>query len=94
VPIVTAAQDEKHIELPVQLDLPWNYLQKYYGFKSPAGNVRSHFVCNTDKKKKLLYATCANRAEWIKDSEENFTYLFRDIEDKVSFRPILCQPEY
>ncbi|GES61221.1 indoleamine 23-dioxygenase protein [Aspergillus terreus] len=46
IPVVRAAQVDKLISFPAELDIPWKHLQKRYGVTSAGGNVTSNYFCN------------------------------------------------
>jgi hypothetical protein len=83
VPIVKVAQQEKVINFPSELDLPWKFLRWRYGSQSPGGNTMSNFYCNFDSDGNLVYAVNRSMPEPIPSAEHNLIYSFTEPERKV-----------
>ncbi|GFF48104.1 hypothetical protein IFM51744_06740 [Aspergillus udagawae] len=68
------------ISFPVELDIPWNHLQKRYGVISAGGNVTSNYFCNFTTDGTLVYAINHGMSDLIKTAEYNFGHIFPAME--------------
>ncbi len=82
-PIVKAAQMEKEIEFPVELELPWAYLQRMFGITSGGGNIMSIVLNNFDNNGQLAYSFTAGMPKIITNCDYTFCRLFFEIESMV-----------
>ncbi|GME36131.1 hypothetical protein K441DRAFT_612850 [Neofusicoccum parvum] len=80
IPVVKIAQEEKFVDLPVELDVPWKFLCRHFGVSSPGGNVTSNFLCNFDAEGKLIYEINHGMSKTITVSEYHFGHVFVAIE--------------
>ncbi|KAJ5111074.1 hypothetical protein N7532_001609 [Penicillium argentinense] len=80
VPIVKVAQEEKIIDFPQELDIPWAFLQRRYGVNSQGGNLMSNFHCNFDSNGELVYKLNNGMAEPVPSAEYNLVYSFTGTE--------------
>lgn len=87
IPIVEVAQQEKIIDFPPELDLPWDFIRQKYGITSLGGNVTSNFFCNLDRdRNKIEYAINGSMPEPIPSAEYYLIYAFTEPERKVCSR--------
>ncbi|KAJ5101980.1 hypothetical protein NUU61_004202 [Penicillium alfredii] len=80
VPIVKVAQEEKIIDFPPELNIPWDFLRRKYGVKSPGGNITSNFHCNFDANEQLVYQVNSGMPEPVPSAEYHFAQSFRKTE--------------
>lgn len=85
VPIVSIAQEEKIIEFPPELDIPWAFLQCRYGIGSQGGNLMSNFHCNFDSDGEIVYKLSSGMAEPVPSAEYNLIYSFTETEKQVLY---------
>lgn len=83
VPIVKVAQEEKFVDLPSELDVPWTFLRRRYGIESLGGGLMSNFFCNFDTNKRLVYQVNAGMPEPIPSAEYAFATSFNGLEREV-----------
>ncbi|KAG8209225.1 15-hydroxyprostaglandin dehydrogenase (NAD(+)) protein [Trichophyton interdigitale] len=86
IPVVKFAQRERILELPPELDLPWDYLQRNFGITAASGNNTANILLNINKRGERVYKINASMPKLIRSSEETFFRIFLDIE--VSAFPI------
>jgi hypothetical protein len=84
IPVVKAAQLDKLISFPPELDIPWSHLQKRYGVTSAGGNVTSNYFCNFTADGTLVYEINHGMSDLIKTAEYNFAHIFPAMERLVS----------
>ncbi|CAG8977803.1 hypothetical protein HYALB_00010888 [Hymenoscyphus albidus] len=75
IPIVKLAQEEQVVNMPAQLDVPWEYLKRRFGVTSPGGNITSNYLCNFNNKAQLVYQ--------INPSIYNFAHLLPAMEEQA-----------
>ncbi|KAL3480459.1 hypothetical protein BJX99DRAFT_220272 [Aspergillus californicus] len=80
IPVVRAAQEQKLIDFPVELDLPWEYIRRRYGFTSQGGNVMTNYFCNFDEQDRIVYQVNGRLTERIQTAEYNFAHIFIAVE--------------
>ncbi|PKX90051.1 uncharacterized protein P174DRAFT_445075 [Aspergillus novofumigatus IBT 16806] len=80
IPVVKAAQLDKLISFPTELDIPWNHLQKRYDVVSAGGNVTSNYFCNFTTDGSLVYPINHGMSDLIKTAEYNFGHIFPTME--------------
>lgn len=83
IPIVKIAQQEKIIDFPSELDIPWAYLRQRYGLKSQGGSAMSNFYCNFDNLGRQVYHINSGMPEEISSAEYNFVHSFIESEKQV-----------
>lgn len=88
VPVVKVAQSENVIDLPLELVQPWEYLQRYFGCTSQSGNVVSSLILNFDDRGQHIFKSNYGLSKKIMSAEEEFSRIFRDIEESVSQAPL------
>lgn len=86
--MVKVAQEEKLIDFPPELDLPWNFIRRRYNIKSQGGNVTSNYLCNFGKEGQLVYEINSGMAENIRSAEYNFAHIFVAMEQMVCFKVV------
>ena len=86
IPVVKVAQEEKFIDLPPELELPWFFLRRRYGITSQGGNVTSNFLYNFNKEGQIVYEINCGMPEIIKSAEYNFAHIFALMEKLVCAR--------
>lgn len=86
-----AAQEEKLIDFPPELDLPWHFIQRRYNIKSQGGNVTSNYLCNFGTEGQIVYEINSGMPDDIRSAEYNFAHIFVAMEKLVCFRIIAYQ---
>jgi hypothetical protein len=84
IPIVKAAQEEKIIDIPVELEIPWRYLCRHFGLYSQGGNVTSNYFCNFNDRDQIVYQINEDMSEVTRTAEYHFGHVFPAIEKAVS----------
>ncbi|KAI0537875.1 hypothetical protein GGR58DRAFT_513508 [Xylaria digitata] len=79
-PIVKAAQDERQLHLPLELDMPWSYLQRRFDITSPCGNVMTNAICNFDAHGQIVYPINEGMSDVVRSTELSWCRLFYDME--------------
>ncbi|KAJ4393035.1 hypothetical protein N0V93_002241 [Gnomoniopsis smithogilvyi] len=79
LPVVSVAQLEQELELPVELDEPWEFLQRRFGCASKSGNVTSNVVHNFDVNGRYVYKVNEGFPDVV-PSEEAFMRIMREVE--------------
>lgn len=82
-PVVRVAQMETQLDLPVELDIPWSYLQRTFGITSPSGNIMSNVICNLDKNGQLAYSISEGMPAVVQRTEFEWCRLFHECEYMV-----------
>ncbi|KAF2098094.1 hypothetical protein NA57DRAFT_66542 [Rhizodiscina lignyota] len=80
IPVVKVAQDEKFIDMPLELNVPWAFLQRIYGVTSHGGNVTSNYFYNFDKDDNLVYEINHGMPKMIQTAEHHFARIFPVLE--------------
>ncbi|KAI0412803.1 hypothetical protein F5X98DRAFT_391481 [Xylaria grammica] len=80
MPVVKVAQLEEAVDLPAELELPWPYLQRYFGFKADSGNHTSNVLSNFDEDGVRAFTFNSTLPVDIQSTEEGFFRLLHDIE--------------
>ncbi|RMZ72078.1 Indoleamine 23-dioxygenase [Pyrenophora seminiperda CCB06] len=80
IPVVKVAQLEKVVELPVELTMPWESMQRHFGCPSDGGNVTCNLLLNFDKTGSYIYKINTGMAPRILAAEEAFSRIFYDLE--------------
>ncbi|KAF5135149.1 hypothetical protein E5D57_005793 [Metarhizium anisopliae] len=80
IPIVKVAQDEKIVDFPAELDIPWGYLQKHFGLAADSGNNTSNVLLNYDENGQRAYKINHEISDLVTSTEEAFFRLFLDVE--------------
>lgn len=82
IPVVSAAQLEKNVNIPAELEEPWAYLQRHFGCPSDSGNNMSNLVLNfdTDAGGEHVLKINTGMPEMITSAEEQFSRIFYEME--------------
>ena len=84
IPAVKVAQQEKTLDLPPELAVPWSYLQRTFGVEGESGNITSNFLCNydctTSSSTLPVYKINEGMPDEIQQAEHTFARIFYDIE--------------
>jgi len=83
IPIVKVAQEERFIDLPLELQLPWSFFCRRYGVTSQGGTVTSLIFYNFDKENHIVYEINCCMPEIIKSAEYHFAHMLTDMEKLV-----------
>ena len=83
IPLVKVAQEEKIIDFPAQINIPWAYLQRKFGFESDSGNNTSNVLHNFNIKGERAYKINQDISETITSTEDAFFRIFYDVEVMV-----------
>ncbi|KAJ5663479.1 hypothetical protein N7507_004210 [Penicillium longicatenatum] len=83
IPVVKVAPEEKLIDFPPELELPWRFIQQRYRIKSQGGNIVSNYLCNFDTEGKIVYEINSGMPETIRSAEYNFAHIFVAMEKLV-----------
>ena len=84
IPVVKVAQAEKLVDFPAELDVPWKFFQRQFGFTSLGGNVVSNFLCNFDAEGRIQYQINSGMSDMIQRAEYHFGHMFVELEALVS----------
>ncbi|KAJ6485568.1 hypothetical protein C8R45DRAFT_829014 [Mycena sanguinolenta] len=82
-PIVSEAQNEKSLDFPVELDMPWNYLQRHFGVTSPGGCMTSLMYSNMREDDRLEYSVTVGMTQSHQTTEYWNTKLLVSMEERV-----------
>jgi len=80
---VRITQDEKQLCLPVELDMPWSYMQRRFDITSPSGNIMSNVICNLDPQGRITYPINEGMSDAVKSTELAWCEIFCDSESMV-----------
>jgi len=80
LPVVKVAQDEKVVDFPTQLDIPWEFLQRSFGVTAESGNNTANVLHNFDSTGARIFKINVGMRELITNSEEAFFRMFYDLE--------------
>lgn len=80
------AQEEKLINFPPELELPWHFIQRRYNIKSQGGNVTSNYLCNFGTEGQIVYEINSGMPENIRSAEYNFAHIFVAMEELVCLK--------
>jgi hypothetical protein len=83
--VVKVAQAEKLVAFPAELDVPWKFFQRHFGFSSLGGNVVSNFLCNFDAEGRIQYQINTGMSDMIRTAEYHFGHMFVELEALVGF---------
>lgn len=78
------AQQEKTVDLPRELEVPWPYLQRHFGVTADCGNNTANVLLNFDERENRVYRINVGLGDPVASSEETFFRIFRDVEIIVS----------
>lgn len=84
IPLVKVAQEEKIIDFPSQIDIPWAYLQRNFGVESDSGSNTSNVLHNFNEKGERGYKINMDVSELVTSTEDAFFRMFYDVEVMVS----------
>ncbi|KAI1745730.1 hypothetical protein F4680DRAFT_443200 [Xylaria scruposa] len=79
-PVVKAAQDERQLAFPVELDMPWQYLQRRFNITSPSGNVIANAICNLSPQGQVVYSINEGMPDVVRSTELEWSLLFHKME--------------
>ncbi|KAF7371089.1 hypothetical protein MSAN_00743700 [Mycena sanguinolenta] len=82
-PIVSEAQNEKSLNFPVELDMPWSYLQHHFGVTSPGGCMTSLMYSNMREDDRLEYSVTVGMTQSHQTTEYWNTKLLVSMEERV-----------
>ncbi|KAI0889718.1 uncharacterized protein GGS22DRAFT_183061 [Annulohypoxylon maeteangense] len=80
LPVVKVAQAEDVVDLPPELELPFPYLQRYYGLISDSGNHTSNVLLNFNERGERVFKFTIALPPQIQSTEEAFFKLLYDVE--------------
>ncbi|PVH95137.1 hypothetical protein DM02DRAFT_691368 [Periconia macrospinosa] len=80
IPIVKVAQEEKIVDFPSQIDMPWAYLQRHFGVESDSGSNTSNVLHNYNDMGERAYKININISEAVDTTEDAFFRMFYDVE--------------
>ncbi|RKK82356.1 hypothetical protein BFJ69_g3281 [Fusarium oxysporum] len=80
IPIVKVAQDEKLVDFPAELDVPWSHLQRHFGLAADSGNNTSNVLLNYNENGERAYRINLDISDLVTSTEEAFFRLFWDVE--------------
>ncbi|RJE25565.1 hypothetical protein PHISCL_02105 [Aspergillus sclerotialis] len=83
VPVVKCAQEEKIIDFPSELEIPWAFVCRRYGIKSQGGSIMSNFCCNIDEEGRLVYQVNGSMPKKVSSAEHNFVFSFTETEKRA-----------
>jgi hypothetical protein len=83
IPLVKVAQEEKIIDFPSQIDIPWAYLQRNFGVESDSGSNTSNVLHNFNDKGERAYKINMDISELVTSTEDAFFRIFYDVEAMV-----------
>jgi hypothetical protein len=81
--VVKVAQTEKVVDFPLELDVPWSYLQRSFGVTAMSGNNTSNVLYNFNEHGERVFKINVRMSELIQSSEENFFRMFYTVEVAV-----------
>ena len=84
VPIVKEAQGEILIDLPMELQVPWRFLQRFFGVTSESGNLTSNVYNNMNSNRELVYEINQGMSDVHRKTEVWNSLLFVHMEEMVS----------
>jgi hypothetical protein len=94
IPVVKAGQEEKIIDFPEELTLPWSFICRRYGITSKGGNIMTNYFCNFDEQGHIIYEINGALSELIRTAEYNFSYMFVATERFVCIHFSQPSPNY
>ncbi|KAI0019189.1 hypothetical protein F4780DRAFT_793684 [Xylariomycetidae sp. FL0641] len=80
IPVVKVAQQGKAIDIPAELEEPWEYLQRHFGCASQSGNNTSNLILNFDVTSHHVFKIHTGMPPWITSGEEAFARIFYCVE--------------
>ncbi|KAL9114487.1 MAG: hypothetical protein Q9227_001568 [Pyrenula ochraceoflavens] len=80
IPVVKVAQQEKIIEFPAELVIPWPFLQRHFGVTAESGNHTSNVMLNCDERGNRVYKINVGRSDPIMTTEDNFFRMVYNVE--------------
>jgi hypothetical protein len=86
-PVVKVAQEEKQLRFPLELDMPWSYLQRRFNITSPSGNIMANAVCNLDPHGQIVYPVNEGMSDAVRSTELAWCRIFYDSEFMVGNPP-------
>ncbi|KAJ3774363.1 hypothetical protein FB446DRAFT_729208 [Lentinula raphanica] len=83
LPVVREAQNEKTLQFPRELNVPWPYIQSRVGITSPGGSLSSNSYYNLDDRREIVYSITSGMGEDHNRTELWNGLLFVEVEDKA-----------
>ena len=74
------AQEEKIVDFPPALDVPWPYLQRKFGVTAASGNNTANVLHNFNDRGERVYKINVGMSDLIRSSEEAFFRMFYNLE--------------
>lgn len=84
IPSVKVAQEERIIDFPSELELPWASLQRKFGVDSDSGSNTSNVLHNYNEKGERAYKINVDVSDLVTSTEDAFFRIFYDVEVMVS----------
>ena len=85
IPVVKVAQREKFIHFPMELVVPWPFLQRRFGVTAESGNHTSNLTLSFDEWGTRVYKINVGRSDLIMLTEDNFNRMVYSVEEQVKF---------
>ncbi|KAF8211109.1 hypothetical protein K438DRAFT_1569721 [Mycena galopus ATCC 62051] len=82
-PIVSEAQNEKSLDFPNELEVPWSFLQRHFGITSPGGCMTSLMYANMRADDRLEYSVTVGMTQAHQSTEYWNTKLLVNTEERV-----------
>ncbi|KAH6645348.1 hypothetical protein BKA67DRAFT_595736 [Truncatella angustata] len=79
-PVLRVTQEEKQLHFPLELDMPWSYIQRRFDITSPSGNIMSNVICNLDSYGQIVYPINEGMSDAIRSTELAWCHIFYDSE--------------
>ena len=86
-PIVHVAQQEKSLEIPEELEVPWKVIQRHFRISGQGGNMSSNEYFAFNENQKLEFSCCWGLSEDHLRTEHWTGYLF------VAMEQLVCPKE-
>ncbi|KAI0502774.1 hypothetical protein F5B22DRAFT_58276 [Xylaria bambusicola] len=80
IPVVKQAQNEIMLDFPMELNVPWSYLQRHFELSGESGNMTSNILLNFDQCGKRFYKVNITDSYKIATAEDIFSRIFFNIE--------------
>lgn len=80
IPVVKVAQEEKIVDFPEELDVPWPFLQRNFGVTAESGNNTANVLHNFNEKGERVYEINVGMSDVIRSSEDVFFRMFYNLE--------------
>ncbi|KAI9708955.1 MAG: hypothetical protein M1820_003649 [Bogoriella megaspora] len=83
IPVVKVAQQEKFIDFPLALAMPWPFLQRNFGVTAESGNHTSNLTLNYDEWGNRVYWINVSRSDEVISTEGNFNRMVYSVEERA-----------